>query len=52
MGREFFVRVYPPPGKSEITTDLLAVLLAAAPANEGRSEERRTGPLGRVLTEF
>src|SRR6185437_3980102 len=54
MGREFFVRVYPPPGKAEITTDLLAALIpaAAAPTNEGRSEERRTTPLGRLLSEF
>jgi hypothetical protein len=51
MGREFFVRAYPPPARSEITTDLLD-LVPAAPANEGRTEERRTTPLGRLLTEF
>lgn len=50
MGREFFVRAYPPPSRSEITTDLLDLVPAAA--NEGRSEERRTTPLGRLLSEF
>ena len=53
MGREFFVRVLPPPGKSEITTDLLAAfpVPAAAPANAER-DTRRTMPLGWVLNEF
>ncbi len=53
MGREYFSRVYPPPAGQEITTDLLTpVPVAAAPANDGRNDERRTMPLGRILSEF
>jgi len=53
MGREYFVRVYPPPDRADITTELVpAVPVAAASVSEGRSEERRTMPLGRILSEF
>lgn len=52
MGREFFVRVFPPPTKAEITTDFLpAALTVAAPTSEGRAT-RRSMPLGRVLNEY
>jgi LmbE family N-acetylglucosaminyl deacetylase len=52
MGREFFVRVYPPPASAEITTDFHSAAAGAVPANDGRTEERRTLPLGRLLNEF
>lgn len=49
IGREFFVRVLPPPSKSEITTDFLPAVPAAPPAERST---RRTMPLGWVLNEY
>lgn len=56
MGREYFSRVYPPlmaSELSEMTTDLLSLVsTTTTPPNAPYSEERRTGPLGRVLSEY